>query len=140
LHRKCAFSPTPYNLPCLSLSLSLFAEKKWLLLNESLERLHAERLWSLDGQAESTVPDELSDTAHGARDTKDDGVVLELGEAVVVEERAGSGVDVGERVLGLAVLGENAGRDLEELCVVPQITRVSLADRQTLDKGTLSNH
>jgi hypothetical protein len=33
----------------------------------------------------------------------------------VVEERARSGVDVGKRVLGLAVLGQDTGRDFKEL-------------------------
>lgn len=57
--------------------------------------LEGHGLWSLDGEAVGSVPDQLS-RGHRSGDTKDDGVVLELGQAVVVEEHARSGVDVGE--------------------------------------------
>lgn len=58
-------------------------------------------LGSLNGQSESSAPDKLSQRTKGAADTKGDGVVERLLEAVVVEENTRGSVDVGVRVLGL---------------------------------------
>lgn len=58
-------------------------------------------LGTLDGHAQGTVPDELDQGSESAADTKGDGVVQGLLEAVVVEEDTRGGVDVGVGVLGL---------------------------------------
>mmetsp|Transcript_7078 Transcript_7078/g.21611 ORF Transcript_7078/g.21611 Transcript_7078/m.21611 type:complete len:462 (+) Transcript_7078:264-1649(+) len=68
-------------------------------------------LGPLEGKAEGAVPEELGEGAEGAGDAEEDGVVVVLGEAVVPEEDARVGVDVGVGVLGLAVLGEDGGHD-----------------------------
>lgn len=86
-----------------------------LLLEESLERVHRHGLGALDGHAEVSVGDELGQRTDGTRDTEDDRVVGELGEAVLVQHAARGGVDVREGVLGLAVLLEHAGRHLRHL-------------------------
>lgn len=69
----------------------------------------------LNGGTDGAVDDELGKDTNGARNTEEDGVVVGLGETVVLEEDTRVGVDVGEGVLGLAVLGEDAGRDLVDL-------------------------
>lgn len=83
--------------------------------NELGISLSAERLGPLDGGADGTVNDELGKDTERAGHTEEDGVVALLGEAVVLEEDTGVGIDVGVGVLGLAVLGENAGSDLVDL-------------------------
>ena len=77
--------------------------------------LSAERLGPLDRGTDGTVDDKLGKDTERAGHTEEDGVVALLGEAVVLEEDTGVGVDVGVRVLGLAVLGENARSDLVDL-------------------------
>lgn len=57
----------------------------------------------------------MGEDTNGAGDTEEDGVVAGLGEAVVLEEDTGVGIDVGEGVLGLSMLGEDTWRDLVNL-------------------------
>lgn len=85
------------------------------LLDELDPLLGGEGLGALNGRANSAVNDELGKDTNGAGDTEEDGVVVGLGEAVVLEQDTGVGVDVGEGVLGLAVLGEDAGGNLVDL-------------------------
>ena len=77
--------------------------------------LSAERLGPLNGSTDGAVNDELGKDTEGAGDTEQDGVVVLLGEAVVLEKNTGVSVDVGVRVLGLAVLGEDTGSNLVDL-------------------------
>ena len=77
--------------------------------------LCAEGLGALDGGADCAVDDELGEDTDGAGNTEEDGVVAGLGEAVVLEEDTGVGIDVGEGVLGLAVLGEDTWGNLVDL-------------------------
>lgn len=77
--------------------------------------LSAERLGPLNGGANSAIDDELGEHTESTRDTKEDGVVVLLGEAVVLQENTGVGVNVGVWVLGLSVLGEDTGGDLVDL-------------------------
>lgn len=77
--------------------------------------LGAEGLGALDGRADGTVDDELREDTDGAGNTEEDGVVVLLGEAVVLEKDTGVGIDVGVGVLGLAVLCKNAGGDVVDL-------------------------
>lgn len=77
--------------------------------------LGAERLGPLNRGTHGAVDDELGKDAERAGNTEEDGVVRLLGEAVVLEEDTGVGVDVGVRVLGLAVLGEDTRGDLVHL-------------------------
>jgi hypothetical protein len=74
--------------------------------------LKSEGLGPLNSQAKSPVPEELGEDTDGAGDTEEDSVVAVLGEAVVHEEDTAVGVDVGVRVLGLTVLGEDTRDDL----------------------------
>jgi hypothetical protein len=69
----------------------------------------------LNRGAEGAVDDELGQHANGARHTKQDRVVVGLGQAVVLQQDTRVRVDVGERVLGLAVLLEHLGRNLVDL-------------------------
>lgn len=77
--------------------------------------LGGEGLRALDGSTDGAVDDELGKHTESAGDTEEDSVEVLLLEAVVLEEHTGVGVDVGEGVLGLAVLGEDAGGDLVDL-------------------------
>jgi hypothetical protein len=77
--------------------------------------LGAERLGPLDGGTDGTVNNELGKDTERTRYTEENSVVVLLSKAVVLEENTGVGVDVGVRVLGLSVLGENAGRNLVDL-------------------------
>lgn len=97
--------------------------------------LGAERLGALDGHAQSTVDDQLGQDTQGSRHTEQDGVVVGLGQAVVLQEDTRVGVDVGVRVLGLAVLGQNTGSNLVNLAdqlehgVIGQLAQGKLALR-----------
>lgn len=77
--------------------------------------LGREGLGALDGGAESTVDDELGQDTDGTGHTEEDGVVVGLRQAVVLQENTGVGIDVGEGVLGLAVLSEDTRGDLVDL-------------------------
>jgi hypothetical protein len=65
------------------------------------DALEVDALGALDGQAQCAVPDELCEGTEAAGDAEGRRVVERLFEAVVVEQDAGGGVDVGEGVLGL---------------------------------------
>lgn len=69
-------------------------------------------LRTLQWQPKRTVPHVLCQRTQGTRYAEDDGVVLELANAVVVEHTARGGVDIRERVLRLAVLLEHVWRNL----------------------------
>jgi hypothetical protein len=69
----------------------------------------------LDRSTDSTVNDELGKYTNCSRDTKEDSVEVGFGETVVLEEDTGVGIDVGEGVLGFAVLSEDLGSNLVNL-------------------------
>jgi hypothetical protein len=46
--------------------------------------LGAEGLGTLDGSSQTAVNDELGQDTNGARDTKEDGVVVGLGQTIVL--------------------------------------------------------
>jgi hypothetical protein len=77
--------------------------------------LSAERLGPLNWGTHGTVNNELRKDTKRTRDTKEDGVVVLLGKAVVLEEDTRVGVDVRVRVLGLSVLGQDTGGNLVDL-------------------------
>ena len=74
--------------------------------------LERERVGSLDRQAEGSAPDLGGGNTERSRYTKDDGVVVLLRQAVMLEQSAGAGIDVGEGVLDLARLRKLYGNDL----------------------------
>ena len=63
---------------------------------------------------ESAVPGERGEDTKSARDAKEHGVVVHLLEAVVLEENARVGIDVGPGVLGLALLEKDRRDNLVE--------------------------
>ena len=75
-----------------------------LLVSEHLlhQVLKGKRVGSLDGEAESSAPDLSGHDTESSGNTKEHGVVVELVQAVVHEEGAGAGVNVGPRVADLA--------------------------------------
>jgi hypothetical protein len=77
--------------------------------------LSAEGLGPLNRGTDGTVNDELGKDTKRAGYTEQDSVVVLLSEAVVLEEHTRVSVDVGVRVLGLSVLGQNTGGDLVDL-------------------------
>ena len=77
--------------------------------------LGRKRLGPLNGHTHGTVDDQLGQDPNRTTHTEQDGVVVLLRQTVVLEEHTGVGIDVGVRVLGLAVLGEDAGGDLVDL-------------------------
>ena len=74
-----------------------------------------EGLGALDRGTEGAVDDELGQDTNGAGHAKEDGVEAGLVQAVVLEQNARVRVNVGVRVLGLAVLRQDARRDLVHL-------------------------
>lgn len=81
-----------------------------VLGNKGLEAGRAHALRPLQRQAKDAVPGQGGKHTEGARDAKEHGVVAGLLQAVVLQQDAAVGVDVGPGVLGLAVL-EQHGRD-----------------------------
>lgn len=69
----------------------------------------------LNGGTNGTVNDELGQDTNGTRHAEEHGVVVGLGQTVVLEQDTRVGVNVGVGVLGLAVLGQDAGGDLVDL-------------------------
>lgn len=91
----------------LRLDLQLAAD-----LNPLLGR---EGLGPFNRGTDSAVNDKLRQHTNGTRDTEEDSVVLGLSQAIVLQENTRMSIDVGPRVLGLAVLGKNLGSDLVDL-------------------------
>ena len=60
-----------------------------LSTNELGESLSAERLGALDGRTESTVDDQLGQDTQSTGHTEEDGVVVGLSQAVVLQEDTG---------------------------------------------------
>ena len=83
--------------------------------NKRLERLCAHGLWSLNGEAEGTVPDKRRQDTERARHAKQHRVKVLLSKAVVGEEDAAVGIDVGPGVGSLALLKQNVGHNLVQL-------------------------
>lgn len=78
-----------------------------LLLEQLEERVHRERLRTLDRKTQDTVEHELRQRTNSTRDTEKHRVELELVEAVRVEHTARRSIHVRVRVLGLAMLLEH---------------------------------
>lgn len=57
-----------------------------------------------------TVPDQLTQAAHGTRAAEENGVVFKLRHTVMVKHTTGGSINVWEWVLGLAVLCQDTGR------------------------------
>ena len=77
--------------------------------------LSAERLWSLDGSTDCAVNDELGKDTNGAGDTKENSVVVGLGQSIVLQEDSRVGIDIGVGVLGLSVLSQDTRGNLVDL-------------------------
>lgn len=69
----------------------------------------------LNGCTNGTVNNELGQDTNGTRHTKEHGVVVGLGQTVVLEQDTRVSVNVGVGVLGLAVLGQDNRSDLVDL-------------------------
>ena len=69
----------------------------------------------LNGGADRAINDDLGKDTNGTRHAKEDSVVVGLRQTVVLEENTRMGINVGERVLGLAMLGKNLGGNLVDL-------------------------
>jgi len=63
-----------------------------------------ERIISKLTSTEGTIPDELSGHTKGTRNTKENSVVLHLGQTIMSEENTRMSIDVGPGVLGLSSL------------------------------------
>lgn len=87
----------------------------FLGLSKLEQSFEINRLWSLDWQSESSVPDELCQWTETSADTESGSVVERVVETVVVEEHTRTAVNIGERILGFAVLSEDAWSDLTVL-------------------------
>lgn len=85
------------------------------LLDKLSPLVGGEGLGALDGGTDSSVNDQLGKDTNGTRNTEEDGVVVGLGQAVVLEQDTGVSVDVGVRVLGLAVLSQDTRGNLVDL-------------------------
>ena len=89
--------------------------KRGVGVDVGLDPLGGDGFRALEGEGESAIPDEGREDTEGAGDTEEDSVVLVLSHAVVDEEAARVGINVGPGVLGLTVLSENTGGDLVDL-------------------------
>lgn len=96
------------------------------LLNNLNPLLGGERLGALDGGTDGAVDNQLGKDTNGAGHAEQNSVVAGLGQTVVLQENTGVGIDVGEGVLGLAVLSQDARGDF-----------VNLADK--LEHGVLGH-
>ena len=90
-----------YTFTCRRVSMYIFHSDRHCrsFLHQTQQ---VDALGPLDGETQSAIPDELDERTQSTADTEGDGVVQRLLEAVVVEEDAGGGVDVGVGVLGLS--------------------------------------
>lgn len=103
--------PPPFSLshsPCSPSSLSL-------LLCHLNEHVGGEGLGTLDGQAESAIPDEGGEHAEGTGHAKQYGVIVHLLHAVVLQQDTGVGIYIGPGVLDLAGFGKDWGHHLVDL-------------------------
>lgn len=82
-----------------------------IVLNLLDEVLEGEGVGSLDGEAETAGPDLGGHDTEGAGDAKEHGVIVELVKAVVHEECAGAGINVGPGVGNLTGSFEDVGDD-----------------------------
>lgn len=69
----------------------------------------------LNGGANGAVNDQLGQNTNCAGHTEQDSVVVGLGETVVLQQDTRVGINVGEGVLGLAVLSQDTGGNLVHL-------------------------
>lgn len=90
-----------------------------LLLDELLQCVHGIGFGALERKTKGPSPNKLSERTEGSGNTKDDSVVLEFCESVMVQDAARSGIDIGVGVLSLSVLLQdirgNLGRLVHEL-------------------------
>jgi len=63
-----------------------------------------ERIISKLTSAEGTIPDELSSHTKGTRNTKENSVILHLGQTIMSEENTRMSIDVGPGILGFSSL------------------------------------
>mmetsp|Transcript_22158 Transcript_22158/g.71601 ORF Transcript_22158/g.71601 Transcript_22158/m.71601 type:complete len:292 (+) Transcript_22158:619-1494(+) len=83
-----------------------------VLLEEVRDPFGGDRLWTLQGQAERTIPEQLGKHTVRAAQTEEDRVEVVVFETVILEQHARVGVYVWVRVLGLAVLGQHTRHHL----------------------------
>ena len=92
-------------------TLSLSMMDMEIVLNFLDEVLQGERVGSLNREAEGSAPDLGCHDTEGARHTEEDCVVVKLVEAVVHQEGAGTGINVGPGVGYLASCLEHLRND-----------------------------
>ena len=127
----------PHIRPCepvfIPESLTLARAYSELSPDQLRPRLRAERLGSLDGRAHRTINDQLRQHTERAAHTEQNGVEVLLRETVVLQQNTAVRIHVRVRVLRLAVLGQDTGRDLVHLAdelehgVVGQVLEGELA-------------
>src|SRR5512143_1420676 len=83
-------------------------------LNHVFEHLRGQGLGALDRHAESARPNVIGGDAKRAPDTEEDGVEVEIADAIVVLERAAERIDIRGGILGLALLLEHLRNDIED--------------------------
>ena len=82
------------------------------LLRNGGDALSGFRFGALNGKTQGAVDGERCQHAESAGHAEHDGVEIFLSEFVVLQQHTAVGVHVGPGVLGLSVLGENAGSNL----------------------------
>ena len=86
-----------------------------LVSKHLLDVLSGEGLGPLQRHTQSSVPNELGSNTQSSGNTKENGVVVLLGESVSRQQDTRVGIDVGPGVLGLAGLQQDVGGDLVDL-------------------------
>ena len=86
-----------------------------LSLESLLDGIRGERLGTLDGEAERTIPDELRQDTQSTRNTKQDCVVILFRHSIVLQKDTTVSIHVGPWVLGLSMFGQHVGNNVVEL-------------------------
>jgi len=107
--------------------------------------LGAEGLWSFNGSTKTTVDDELGQNTKSAGHAEENSVVAGFSQAVVLQQNTRVGINVGVRVLSLAVLRQDTWSDLVDLAdevehgIIGELAKSKFALRDVTRIGLAEN-
>jgi len=77
-----------------------------------LDPVNGDGAGSFDGETESSSPEQVGHATEGSGDGEDDGVVVEFGHTVMVQQDTGVGINIGPGVLDFTEVLEDGGNDV----------------------------
>jgi hypothetical protein len=83
-----------------------------LLLAVFLDPFEGDGAGSFDGETESSSPEQVGHATEGSGDSEDDGVVVEFGHTVMVQQDTGVGINIGPGVLDFTEVLKDGGNDI----------------------------